>query len=1254
MDPIVQHLQIELDPARKNLLYHYSVRGAEDVPRHIPAQSWNEAEIQELAADVFSLLSVEAGAPGGVDLTHERLKKTAGKLYDKLIPCELSSLLNQPDDPALSDSYLLLGVDPDLLWIPWELLFDGEQFLCQRFRVSREILRRGEEVIALKVRVRRKRSANALVASGDTRNLKVSEEMSAVKTELQKIYCNARSLGKLSAGELLEELKRDHEVVHFVGHGAFSQDNSEKTGWQCAKSTLLSCKEIAHLPTAAPFPFLIFANACDSARPSLAPSRSAESYISDLYLAFLRRGVPHYIGTLAPIPDELSGEFAGNFYRLLSEGATIGDALTETRRAFMGRDGPPIWAYYVHYGNPTYRSLPKEQAIDALPKQDWRTRNWLTRHKLLLCLFLVLAVSSLALRAILALYRHGYFYSFPRTMFGVAVVSLLARDVAATGKEHSIDLFSRQDLDTALSQTLPETDFNLRVFNVSFHNDEEARRWGLEKHATVVIWGSAEQGTNALIVHLKATRVSRPEIGRQNGALDRSFLYILFKGLFRDAQSYAGNFHLPELSLDLSKPEQIQALNYQAALLTAHVRGVDLFAQGDFRSAAMVFQKVANSQKVPDLSDLAKRWLVLAYLQGRHYIEAVRLFSSLVDIQNISDADRVRLAFLEVCYERFGAGVLGGPGPAWTKFLQPAATSEEIDPALRGVAIALLGEAKGVAPPWYFPETGHELEPLIQSAVAEDPRSYFLRYLLAMLTTKEGVREGALDTVQKLNPSRGVAHFGRALWDGATGHYANALKNIDAAIAAEPTNTSYWIQKAEILQNLFRLSPGHAKALARRRIISICEAFLRTPYGTRWQRRDFLWNLVRDYYREGEPKRAVVVLKKGLQEFPEDAQFCTDATLVSMRQLQAYGDAGVFLRCAEKFSSSHDAKIEELRSELNWRAGDFGNVLFGYWFNSPLWKRGDQDLSHSVALSDIEGNLLNSAGKYADAENALRHAQKRAFQTPLSKGDHGILGQEFYPDIPENDWKWRWAPTYDLGLLFLSEGNFPAATATFAKALKTVETSPFYLVWEGDKFLPAPGSGLPPTKDVHYSLVTPPHIQQFADLTRMCQGYAYLKTGDYTAAANSWWAAAHHIKFYGYSGEQLKELLAQLTRNLQAEPNAINRHVQSDELEVYELLVHFRKYQEAVEFIRTNSLIGEEGQGNDWKAKLLYAYVKEGNYLGAESAFLDFARTHGWSPSFKNVFSGLSSSLYTGWFEMPGNYNFQLSDYFFGVISINP
>src|SRR5437870_1212280 len=65
-------------------------------------------------------------------------------LHNHLVPSDLAQRLSANLDfsPHTSSGCpsLVFYLDPALSWIPWELLFDGKAFLCERFNLSRQLV----------------------------------------------------------------------------------------------------------------------------------------------------------------------------------------------------------------------------------------------------------------------------------------------------------------------------------------------------------------------------------------------------------------------------------------------------------------------------------------------------------------------------------------------------------------------------------------------------------------------------------------------------------------------------------------------------------------------------------------------------------------------------------------------------------------------------------------------------------------------------------------------------------------------------------------------------------------------------------------------------------------------------------------------------------------------------------------------------------------------------------------------------------
>ncbi|HYK91115.1 MAG TPA: CHAT domain-containing protein [Acidobacteriota bacterium] len=367
-----QHLHtaiIELS-GRDTISYQYMCRdGDASPPLAMFRKDFLPEEIRDSASSLMQALQCIRLSPDRAD----ELKLWGGRLYDALIPEDLGESL-QSEEPG--DSALSIYLDPALAWIPWELLWDGDEFLCWRFQMGRLLQKSGSELRAANERLRGRRSGRgALIVFGSTKNLDATGEKSAVEEELRKSYgaTNVWFYSAHGAVDILDELKKDYEICHFIGHGQFDREFPERSGWCFADGSVLDCRSIERVSSRASFPYLVFANSCYSACPNIA---DAHEYVTSLYRAFLNQGVPHYIGTIVPVPDAPSKVFALNFYKLLADGLSIGEALSRTRRAFADLTDFGIWSSYVHYGDPSYRLLASREAGTAAAASEGEHGRW--------------------------------------------------------------------------------------------------------------------------------------------------------------------------------------------------------------------------------------------------------------------------------------------------------------------------------------------------------------------------------------------------------------------------------------------------------------------------------------------------------------------------------------------------------------------------------------------------------------------------------------------------------------------------------------------------------------------------------------------------------------------------------------------------------------------------------------------------------------------------------------------------------------
>src|SRR2546426_293296 len=252
MAAALHFLQVELGDKELSFTYDAPSAGLRG------SSSFDPDSVLKSAQKVLDCLS-----PSKTNFLLENLERESKALTDKVLSSELTTAL-QEADPG---SHLRIMLTPMLAWIPWELLWDGQQFLCQRFCMGRRFEQTPGEFDAACQRLKQPQTGRgALIALGDTRHLQPEEQKEGVSEILQNIF-RVELLGKRKAEDLLQDLKDEYEVVHFIGHGTYKEGNAEeaRSGWQCV-DRILTAADIERVSSYKAFPLLIFANACDSAK----------------------------------------------------------------------------------------------------------------------------------------------------------------------------------------------------------------------------------------------------------------------------------------------------------------------------------------------------------------------------------------------------------------------------------------------------------------------------------------------------------------------------------------------------------------------------------------------------------------------------------------------------------------------------------------------------------------------------------------------------------------------------------------------------------------------------------------------------------------------------------------------------------------------------------------------------------------------------------------------------------------------------
>lgn len=282
-----------------------------------------------------------------------RLRTIGREFYNDLFPEDIREKLSKS-----AANHLVVSLDDRLVHIPWELLHDDRQFLCQRFSMGRLVQTR--QTVKGTGSRRLEMPLKMLILADPAGGL---ESARAEGTELyallekRKAVINAAIKSEDVSRDLLREALRYFDLVHFAGHSEYNSADPGQSGW-ILEDGGFTASDIMDMAPAATLPAFVFSNTCQSARTGeWAVDDHYQSEIFGMANAFLLAGVRHYLGTFWDVPDESSRQFAMAFYDCLLSRMSIGDAVRCARSKLIADYGEEsiIWAGYVLYGDPLTR-----------------------------------------------------------------------------------------------------------------------------------------------------------------------------------------------------------------------------------------------------------------------------------------------------------------------------------------------------------------------------------------------------------------------------------------------------------------------------------------------------------------------------------------------------------------------------------------------------------------------------------------------------------------------------------------------------------------------------------------------------------------------------------------------------------------------------------------------------------------------------------------------------------------------------------
>lgn len=287
------------------------------------------------------------------------LKSLGETFFDQFFPDEISRTLK-----FTNDRYLHLNLDLGLKDIPWEMLYDGNQFLGDKFYIGKTV--KGSTG---NLKIEESKKIKMLIIADPTEDLewaqREGEELFKLLSE--KVSQNLLDLQFLSGSQITKLKLLSHikgkNIIHYAGHLFFSDEPMEN-GWLLSGNKVLKAREIVNSGFVAN---LVFSNSCQS-------SKSIESSINSSIMnyfagSFLSSGINSFIGTNWEVSDnEKTLDFTKRFYLNIFKGISIGESLflsrEYARRNYESWD--ITWANYTLHGSPDNILLTTKK--EAIPK----------------------------------------------------------------------------------------------------------------------------------------------------------------------------------------------------------------------------------------------------------------------------------------------------------------------------------------------------------------------------------------------------------------------------------------------------------------------------------------------------------------------------------------------------------------------------------------------------------------------------------------------------------------------------------------------------------------------------------------------------------------------------------------------------------------------------------------------------------------------------------------------------------------------
>ena len=307
-----------------------------------------------MAANVLALVArgkPNRGKPLPPDYLLASLKDIGGVIFDYFLSGNAAMKIRETRSQSLI-------IETNDIEIPWEIMYDGSDFLSLKHYVGRALVVETEEKPML-WRGEIKKGVRTALIIDPTETLPAANEEANLTERFSRfgtvdVY-EGRSVDTVEGMKIFG--RGTYDIIHFAGHAEFDAEKPSRSSLSFSDGKLTAGEIKRIIDKSVSKPKLIFVNACTSARESGEMEVEYQGHkISGLASLFLKAGALGYVGTTWTTFDRPAQFLASEFYDRILSGEAVGVALTEARRkTFEAHPNDLSWASFILYGDPSAR-----------------------------------------------------------------------------------------------------------------------------------------------------------------------------------------------------------------------------------------------------------------------------------------------------------------------------------------------------------------------------------------------------------------------------------------------------------------------------------------------------------------------------------------------------------------------------------------------------------------------------------------------------------------------------------------------------------------------------------------------------------------------------------------------------------------------------------------------------------------------------------------------------------------------------------